>query len=145
MTKKKPLSEILPSGRPIEWTDERLSELAKSMNDWSKVDENFWYGDFEWRNHLYDGQLYDLHRRYKNHGEYQHAWRRMHTKQKSVLAQKGLDKSHDSSMSRFLLSACHGVNDKQIVEHVEQTPVIEADVEEIEKAKKHQQKRLREI
>jgi hypothetical protein len=123
------------------YNDEQLNALADHINKY--VDETDFplIIDCELDIDVYDGELFDIYRRY-DHELYRRAFTRLDKKQKTFLMTKGLVKDHDSQLTKFILSSCHGMSDKTYVVTETVECCIEADVDEIEKAEAFENKRV---
>lgn len=127
--------------RPRKYSDADLDNLAKHILNFLQESEFPLIINAELEVDVYDGEFCDLARRYPHHENFGRAYRALEKKQKAFLAGKGLTKDHDSSLTKFFLSACHGMTEKQhiVTESVESC--IEADESEIEKAEAFEKSR----
>jgi len=126
-------------GRPVKYTDEVLDDIADKLNNWIETTDFVWLDLFEHEYDLYNAALADLVKKNPHHTKLIYAYQRAKRKQKAFLVQNGLLKKHDSPLTKFLLSAVHGMKEtsEQIVTQKEAHLPI--DDEEYEKAIKYKE------
>ncbi len=88
-------------GRPREWTDERIEKEADALNEWLKVEENFYFLEFCY---LRDLNAEMPSRFAKKNEKFLQAYKKARIKQELVVGKNALAKSFDSGFSKFFLS-----------------------------------------
>jgi hypothetical protein len=87
------------------WTEDALLKVGKDLLEWMKVKSNMFYEEF-----LLDYDLYDTF--LSNYREKYPSFSKLVSKadkiQEMKLKKLGLDKTHDSSMTKFCLINHHG-------------------------------------
>ena len=129
------------NGRPKFWTDDKLDEMAAKLNKFIDETDMPLVISFECDNECYDGQLNDLARRNPHHETFCRAYNKLFNKQKTFMMSKGLTKEHDSPLTRFLLSACHGMKETTHVVQEEVKSNVVIDESEVEKADEFEAKK----
>lgn len=87
-------------GRPPKWTDERIEEEARALEEWLKEEQNFLFMEFcyfrkigpEWPSRLA-----------KKNEKFMQAYEQARLKQQIVMIKNGLFKQFDSSLSKWFL------------------------------------------
>lgn len=92
-----------PGGRPIEYTDERLSSLAKEMLVWFKKKKNWWLKDFAIKNNLCWRSLLQMA---EHHQELSDAIELCKEIQESKLVRKGYQAYADRHTAFIMKNIC---------------------------------------
>lgn len=124
------------------YSDEQLDKIAQDIHAYCDrtdfplvIGAELECGDF------WDGEFQNMAQRYTDHHKFCESYRRLENLQKHFLAHKGLDKTHDSSLTKFFLSCCHGMTEKQHIVQETIESCIEADSDEVDKAEAFEKKR----
>jgi hypothetical protein len=101
-------SEI--GGRPKEWTDSLIEEMADKFDTWMQRPDSIWYEDFC----LEEGIDADLLSKWaKLNTKFSGVYRKSKMWQKSKLVKGGLLNLYNSSFTKFVMSNTCGWTDRQ--------------------------------
>lgn len=107
-------------GRPKIWTDEKIEEIAEWFMTFMDDPENLYFKEFvifmrQQKNILIKAEY--LSKWAETNERFRDAYDYVKTAQECRILKGGMTKRYDSNLSKYLLSAIHGITDKQIVEH----------------------------
>lgn len=131
--------------RKSKYTDAQLDQLADKMLEYIDSTDFPLIISCELHCDLYDGELQDIARRCKFNERFCGAYIRLEAKQKEFLAIQGLKKQHDSSLTKFFLSCCHGMTEKTHVVQETIESCIRADEDEVARAEDFESSRPKKV
>lgn len=107
-------------GRPEIWTDEMIEKIADYFMEYIEDPANLYFKKFViwlYRNHNIKIQAQYLSQWAEKNEKFAAALDYARLTQECKIVEGSLIKKFDSGMSKFILSAVHGMSDKQVIEH----------------------------
>jgi hypothetical protein len=94
-------------GRPVEWTDDKLDQLANDLEAWIDEDNlNILIEDFASRRRINEKYFYDLMKRNK---KLSNAYSRLKTRQKAEAIKGALTKQYNHATMVWMMAVNHGI------------------------------------
>lgn len=133
----KPLSrKAIPHDGPIIWTVDRLDQLCDEFEYFLNSTDFPFLNEFEVNYVRYPVHIKRLVKEHRHKRLYELLVRQQ-MMQENFLIKEGLRRSHDSSLTKFLLNCLHDMHEKNVVSCTAIVSELEIDPEEIDRAQQY--------